>query len=294
MCAGTMPLPYFQPPRPFINGRSISINPRLAPIAPTATVTSGSNNKRGRKDRGPNWSQNEIFALIAAKREMHFEEKDVVDARDLMGPDSTKWLRISQEVMRAGFSPCLRDGPACKTKWNQILPEYKKISDYFGRTGRNVPNYWNLSAAECKDEGLPKQFLHDIFVAIDEWCHNRPQIQLPHVRDLLAPNDANYKPKEVQDEAEDDDTNNDNSEDPMDLATAVAGGGIADDSTDRSTPPRSPMTSSSTPRPAFQPSPSLGTPFSRAQPGLPPGVTHIILLSGKASRQHKSEKKSSF
>ena len=29
--------------------------------------------------------------------------------------------------MCAGFSTCLRDGPACKTKWNQLIPKYKKI-----------------------------------------------------------------------------------------------------------------------------------------------------------------------
>ena len=214
---------------------------------------------------------------------MHFEEKDLVDAWDLMGPDSTKWLRISNEVMRAGFSPCLCDGPACKTKWNQILLDYKKLSDYFNRIGRNVPNYWDLSAAQRKEEGLPKQFPHDIFVAIHEWCHNRRQIQPPHVRDLLAPNDANYRPKEVEDEAEDDDTNDDNSEDPMDLAAAVLGGGVAEDSMDRSTPPRFPMTLSSTPRPPFQPSPALGTPFSRVRPGLPPGVIPQIISSSETS-----------
>lgn len=76
----------------------------------------------------------EVLALISAKREMFLEELDVVDGRDLMTPETTKWIRISQEVMHAGFSPCLRDGPACKTKWNQILPEYKHIADYLGRT----------------------------------------------------------------------------------------------------------------------------------------------------------------
>ena len=148
-----------------------------------------------------------------------------MDARNLMGPDSTKWLRISHEVMRDGFSPCLCDGLACKTKWNQILPDYKKLSNYFGRTGRNVLDYWDLSAAQRKEEGLPKQFPHDIFVAIHEWCRNRPQIQPPH----------------------------------------------------------SPMTSSSTPRPPFQPSPALGTPFSRVRPGLPPGVTPQIISSSETS-----------
>ena len=127
MCAAAILLPSFQHLHPMPSGRGITDSPRPAPPAPPAVPN---NNKRARKDRGPNWSLNEIFALITAKREMFLQETDVVDGRDLMIPDSTRWMRISQEVMLAGFSPCLRDGAACKTKWNQILPDYKRISDY--------------------------------------------------------------------------------------------------------------------------------------------------------------------
>jgi hypothetical protein len=104
--------------------------------------------KRARKDRGPNWLPQEITAFISAKRDMFLEELDSVDGRDLMNPDSSKWLRVSQHVMRAGFSPCLRDGPACKTKWNQLIPDYKHVVDYLARTGRNGPDYGEQSSAE--------------------------------------------------------------------------------------------------------------------------------------------------
>lgn len=70
-----------------------------------ALPASTNNSRRTRKDRGPNWLQNKFFALIAAKGEVYFEEKDAIDARDLMAPDSTKWLQISHDVMRIGFSP---------------------------------------------------------------------------------------------------------------------------------------------------------------------------------------------
>ena len=155
----------FQQTRPMPNGRGHSSSSRPPSMVPPATA---SNNKRARKDRGLNWLQNEMFALIAAKREMFLEEKDVVDARDLMTPDNTKWLRISNEVMRAGFSPCVRDGAACKAKWNQIWPDYKRISDYLGCTGRNARDYWDLSPVQRKEEGLPKHFPEDIFTAMDE------------------------------------------------------------------------------------------------------------------------------
>jgi hypothetical protein len=79
----------------------------------------------------------EIPALIVAKRKMFLEELDTMDGRDLMNPNSSKWVRVLQHVMRLGFSPCLRDGLACKTKWKQLILDYKKIADYLARTYRN-------------------------------------------------------------------------------------------------------------------------------------------------------------
>ena len=260
------------------SGRGISMSPRPAPMAPPTTPNS---NKKARKDHGPNWLQNEIFALIAAKREMFFE--DSVDARDLMTPDTTKWLHISQEVMRAGHSPWLRDGPACKTKWNQILPDYKRISDYLNHSGRNVPDYWELSATERKEEGLSKHFPQDIYTTIDEWYGNRPQINPPHIRDLLAANDDNYRAQHIQQEIQDDNTNDQDIDDPMDMAVAAAAHATAGESMEQSSPPCSPITSSSNPGPAIRPSPSTGTPLSRARPGVPAGIVPQIISSSDTS-----------
>ena len=95
---------------------------------------------RPRKDCGPKWSLQEIGALIVEKRKMFLDELDCVDDRDLMTLDSTNWTCVLQLVMRARFSPCLRDGRTCKTKWNLILSDYKKIADYHARTGRNGPD----------------------------------------------------------------------------------------------------------------------------------------------------------
>ena len=144
---------------------------------PTSTSTqhAGSNqSKRAQKDCVPNWSSQEVLALINAKREMFLEDIDTINGRDLMTPENTKWNRISDEVMKAGYSPCIRDGPACKTKWNQLVPNYKRIADYLSRTGQNVPDYWDLSSDERRAEGLPKQFSHDFFIAIHNWYGNRP------------------------------------------------------------------------------------------------------------------------
>lgn len=111
--------------------------------------------KRARKDQGSNWSAQEVMALCNAKRDMFLEEIDTIDPHDLMNAESTKWQRVSQDVMKSGFSTYERDAPACKSKWNSIVPEYKRIADYFARTGTNGADYWNLTAPERKNEGLP-------------------------------------------------------------------------------------------------------------------------------------------
>jgi hypothetical protein len=133
-----------------------------------------------------------VSALIAAKRELFLEELDAIDGRDLMNPEASKWIRVSQHVMRAGHSPCMRDGPACKAKWNQLIPDYKRIADFHARTGRNAAEYWDLSSYEHTAEGLPKTFVQELYAQIHEWFGQRPQIQPPHVRDLLATHDANH------------------------------------------------------------------------------------------------------
>ena len=57
-----------------------------------------------------------------------------------MNPDTNKWICVSQHVVRAGFLPCLHDGPTCKTKWNQLIPDYKHIVDYLARIRQNGCN----------------------------------------------------------------------------------------------------------------------------------------------------------
>ena len=195
-----------------------------------------------------------------------------------MIPDNTKWTRISQDVMRAGLSPCVRDGPACKTKWNQLIPDYKRIVDYFGRTGRNLPNYWKMSSQERKAEGLPKQFVEEFFHSIHEWYGSRPQIQPPHVRDLLASNDRNYQPRDSDEPHGEEDGSEPETEDPMDMADGPEANGD-------STPQRSPQmtacrvegTSRSTANPTTNPS-------SRPLRGVPAGVILHVISSSDTSQ----------
>ena len=118
------------------HGQWVMQAPEINPL-----VTGPSSPKQARKDRGPNWSPQEIAILITARREQYLRELDTVDGRDLVTPDTSKWIHISHFVNTAGFSPIPRDGPAWKTKWNHLVPDYKRIADYLSRTGQNVVDY---------------------------------------------------------------------------------------------------------------------------------------------------------
>ena len=145
--------------------------------------------QKGRRDRRPNWTLNEMIALVDAKREEFLEELDAIDGRDLMDSEVTKWNRISDKIMASGFSTHFRDGMACKGKWHLILPDYRRVADYHARTGINDEDYWLLTPNELAAEKLPKAFSKEIYVRIHEWFGRRPQIHPPHVRDLLNPHD---------------------------------------------------------------------------------------------------------
>lgn len=264
-------------PPPYAPNRFVPRTGAIARVArppPLSTPPGTSPAKRARKDRGPNWLPQEILVLIRAKREMYLEELDTIDGRDLMTPDNTKWMRISHDIMRVGFSPCLRDGPACKAKWNQLIPDYKRIADYLSRTGRNVPDYWELTAAERKAEGLPRMFAQEFYDAIHEWYSNRPQIQPPHVRDLLAPNDGNYQLPSQQHQLEGEDDSEPDQDDAYDNAIHEAF-----ESNDASSQPTSPRRTVSTAAQYARTPPPAGSPSARPFIGIPPGITPHVLSS---------------
>lgn len=213
-----------------IDTSSTAFNPqalgRTRPATVVCSLDAGGSAKRARKERGPNWNALEVNALIEAKRNLFVHELETVDGRQLMTPDAGKWQRISADVMKEGHSPCHRDGPACKSKWNQLIPDYKKIADFLARTGNNEATYWSLSLAEKTAEGLPRFYPQDVFFQIHSWYGTRPTVMPPHTRDLMCADDSNFgspKPTDVNDE---DPLDGDDENDPIAAAAALD---IADD-----------------------------------------------------------------
>ena len=160
---------------------------------PSTSDSQGESSQKARRDRRPNWSINKMIALVDTKRDEFLEELDAVDGRDLIDSEVTKWSRISDKIMASGFSTHFRDGMACKGKWHLILPDYRRVADYHARTGINEEDYWLLTPNELNVEKLPKSFSKKIYVRLHEWFGRRPQIQPPHVHDLLNPHDEVFQ-----------------------------------------------------------------------------------------------------
>jgi hypothetical protein len=95
--------------------------------------------------------------------------------------------------MHSGHCPCPRDGQSCKTKWHQILPDYKRIVDHHAKTGVNALEYWGRASHECIASGLLKPYPIELYESLHEWNGDRHDIIPPHVSNLLAPIDGNYR-----------------------------------------------------------------------------------------------------
>jgi hypothetical protein len=65
--------------------------------------------------------------------------------------------------------------------------------DYHTHTGINDEDYWLLTPNELTIEKLPRAFSMEIYVRLHDWFGHRPQIQPPHLCDLLNPHDEVFQ-----------------------------------------------------------------------------------------------------
>lgn len=70
---------------------------------PSTLDSQGETSQKPCRDRHPNWNLPEMLALLDAKHEEFLEELDVVDGRDLMDFEVTKWSHISDKVLAPGI-----------------------------------------------------------------------------------------------------------------------------------------------------------------------------------------------
>jgi hypothetical protein len=74
-----------------------------------------------------------------------------------------------------------------------FLPDYKKVADLHRETGTNSMSYFEMSYGERRSKELPKKLDLYVYEDMHTWLRHKPSMNPPHFRDLLNPNDGNFR-----------------------------------------------------------------------------------------------------
>ncbi|XP_043710302.1 trihelix transcription factor ASR3-like [Telopea speciosissima] len=125
--------------------------------------------------RKGNWTVHETSVLIAAKRvdeERRMKRSGDGDGRSR--PAGLRWKWVEDYCWRHG---CLRSQNQCNDKWDNLMRDYKKVSEYERRLAeRGVGeegSYWKLEKHERKERNLPSNMLPEIYDAVVEVVEKR-------------------------------------------------------------------------------------------------------------------------
>lgn len=75
--------------------------------------------------------------LIVAKNEGYIVRLNVVDLKDQMDINVSKWQKIIDLINVRGHSPLARNGVACKGNWGVVYGNLKYIFNYMLRIRSN-------------------------------------------------------------------------------------------------------------------------------------------------------------
>jgi hypothetical protein len=128
--------------------------------------------------------------LIAKKGEVEYE-KNVFDKRERMKSAIFKWNLIAEVVMRESKSRNVWNREACENKWNSLIHDFRKISDYQARIGHNI-SYFQLNPKEKEKAKLPKSFYEPHYDFMASFLNERPSFNPPHARDWSLDKDTEY------------------------------------------------------------------------------------------------------
>ena len=135
-----------------------------------------------------------MLALVRAKRQEFLDELDVDDPRTLMTTKGSRWDRVVVSVNIGDGVTCYRSAKACKYKWQQLLPDYKRIGDVHKESGTNSEAYFMMTVAARRVRSLPTNFDLYLYHEMHEWLKHKPTMTPPHFRDLMNPDDHNFQP----------------------------------------------------------------------------------------------------
>jgi hypothetical protein len=78
----------------------------------------------------------------------------------------TRWLDIQDGLRRMGIE---RDSAKCKSKWEKMMTDFKKVFDYDKDLGSGLLSYNAMTGSERKSRNLPKKIQKDFFDFLVSW-----------------------------------------------------------------------------------------------------------------------------
>ncbi|KAL8144436.1 hypothetical protein V2J09_017468 [Rumex salicifolius] len=112
--------------------------------------------RRTRSQATPDWTAQDLLILVF---EISAVEGECANALSTY----QKWTMVAQNCAALDVP---RTSHQCRSKWESLLTEYKKILDW--QKGKKGKSYWSLDSGRRKKAGLPLDFTEDLFKAIDE------------------------------------------------------------------------------------------------------------------------------
>lgn len=119
--------------------------------------------------RQAKWTEMETLSLVESRR------RQVEKMGGWNGPPASadeKWTLVAEEMVNQGVTD--KDKIRCRQKWENLKRDYKKVKSFKNPFGK--PSFWDMTPRERKDHGLPSYFSDRVFLALEEWLGEQPNL----------------------------------------------------------------------------------------------------------------------
>ncbi len=134
-------------------------------------VVAGATKEEDRVYRPGVWTLKESIVLLEAKK----REKEILTGskRNSVSADE-KWRAVAEYCWSRGVQ---RSKEQCRFKWENTMPDFKKVRDYEDDRGDNDKSYFEMESWQRKQLSLPPNLNRDLYGIMDKLLLRRPSKQ---------------------------------------------------------------------------------------------------------------------
>lgn len=114
------------------------------------------------------WTLKETMVLLGAKK----REKGILQGTKRNSvPADEKWRAIAEYCWQNNVH---RSKEQCRFKWENIMPDFKKVREHEDSRGEDHKSYFDMESAERKRLNLPPNLNKELYTLMDEFLVRRP------------------------------------------------------------------------------------------------------------------------